>query len=179
MLPTMVSTITAPAKLLSLISKKPQIFTDALTIAIGLIRGYSLANLKWMCKQSVLESAASTSNVFQVCNNAWGMNAVTVRKTTQEGIYEAPNGEKLGVYPTLFAGALDRFYWDDYWGYSAYKRNTDYAQIVSNRYHESTGYAPAVDAVDNSAFRTAFVAVIAALPVELIILKMIWNFSNH
>lgn len=136
-------------------------------------------NLRWMCKQSVLESASSTSNVFAVCNNAWGMNAVSVRKTTQEGTYEAPNGEKLGVYPTLFAGALDRFYWDDYWGYNGYKRNDDYPQIVASRYHESTGYNPAVYAVDNPDFPLALGSVILALPVELLIFRTVWNFSNH
>ena len=66
--------------------------------ALGTLLGYSQQNLLFIYKQFLWEAARGTSNVFKTYNNAFGMNAVNVRQTTQTGTYET-SVETLGIYP--------------------------------------------------------------------------------
>jgi hypothetical protein len=141
----------------------------------GLAKGYSFANIVWLGKQVAHETAWGTSMSMDVDNNAWGMNCVHTRETTQTSCREAQN-EVLGQYRSIDSSCADRFMWDAYWGFDADKRSPEYGQIVSSKYHTSDGYAPAVAAIDGSPVRTAVLAAILIVPVELFILFQIGKF---
>lgn len=171
--------ITAPSALLArLLNKKSSEYNRAVaSITVrALLKGYSIRNVVWLAKQIAHETAWGTSNSMEVDKNPWGMNCVSVRETTQTGCREAANGERLGQYSSIASSCADRLLWDSYWGYDADKRNPNYPQIVSERYHTSPSYAPKVSAVDIRPVRIAVFAAILTVPAELFILYKLFNF---
>ena len=165
------------ARIAGLLNKQALAFNVAVCSITyrALAKGYSFSNIVWLGKQIAHETAWGTSNSMDVDNNAWGMNCVTTRETTQIGCREAQN-EVLGQYGSIDASCADRLMWDSYWGFDANKREPAYGQVISSKYHTSDGYAPAVDAIGSSPVRTAVITAIVLVPVELFMVFGIVKF---
>lgn len=158
------------------VSNSPTLAVQSYFIAYGLMKGYSLANIKWMCKQFRLETASGTSNVFESFHNVSGMGCVQVRENKQNGCYTAPNGENIGTYKNVNDSVCCRFLWDAYFGFDTDKRSTLYPAVVSERYHGSPDYMASVDAVSVPNWNLSIMLTLATLPLEFLLIKKIWNF---
>lgn len=165
----------------SLLNRKTVAFNAAVASITyrALARGYSLANIQFLAKQIAHETGWGTSNSIDVDQNAWGMNCVSVRETTQIGCRQATQNEVLGQYDSVDSSCHDRLLWDDYWGYDAYKSNTQYPIEIAAKYHTSTGYASAVGAIDNGPIRIAVFTAILLVPVELFMLTKVFQFIKR
>jgi hypothetical protein len=131
----------------------------------GIARGYSLRAMRWMYKQSVLETGGMTSRAYRQNKNAFGMAKVHRRPTTQVGSRpeEANDGENntIGIYESVWHSVVDRFMWDKYFGISG--KSSEYAQLVCAKgYNSRPTYLPAVNAMNDKTF-TAVMAVIATI----------------
>lgn len=60
-----------------------------------------------MAAQAKLETGNYTSNIFMCSNNLFGMKAVTLRKTTQNGDFRG-----YGTYDSWMESCIDRILWD-------------------------------------------------------------------
>ena len=146
--------------------------------ALGTLLGYSQQNLMFIYKQFLWETARGTSNVFKTYNNAFGMNAVNVRQTTQTGTYET-SVETLGIYPSVWSSVVDYFLWADYWSLDDFKRSDDYAQAASNIYHLSATYSYNVGSISPTGWNLGRLVTLTCLPLELLAIQKIWkSFKN-
>ena len=136
------------------------------TYVYFLAKGYTMQNCMFLAKQIAHETGWGTSNSISLDNNPWGMNCVSTRETTQTGCRETPSGEVLGVYPNCWHSVRDRYLWDNYWGIDSHKASTRYPEAVGERYHTSSGYIPAVMAVDESRIRRVMTWSMVVTPVE-------------
>ena len=136
----------------------------------ALAKGYSIPNIIWLAQQIALETNWGNSNSLDVDRNAWGMNCVSTRETTQIGCRETDSGEVLGQYTTVGDSSADRLLWDSYFGYDSYKRSNDYPEQVSSKYHTSPNYADTVSAVDSRSARIAVWISLLMVPTEAYIL---------
>lgn len=183
---TTASVITAPARLLLRLIKKDTGEVDSAIYTLALLQGYSTGNARWLAKQFRHETAHGTSYSFKNDLNAWGMNKVNVRPTTQTGSRPVGGsqailntGEVLGVYPSLWASVVDRFWWDSYWGLDAFKRSTDYPERVGEIYHASPSYSANVSAVNPSGYTTAVAVTWMMLPLEIFAIQKIWEYFKN
>ena len=160
------------AHVASLLNNKTVAFNKAIVSLTyrGLLKGYSWANLTWLGKQVAHETAWGDSRSIHEDKNAWGMNRVYVRDTTQIGHRTTDAGEELGVYSTIDSSTIDRFLWDNYWGFDGSKSSTSYPAEVGTKYHTSNGYVGAVDAVDAGAIRIAMITAVVMVPVEILLI---------
>ena len=172
----MVSAITALPVLVAKLTNNPTLKAQALIVGYGLFKGYSLNNIKWLCKQFRLETGNGSSNVFKTYHNAFGMGCVQQRQHQQTGCYVAPNGENIGIYASIGDSVHCRFMWDAYWGFDTDKRSTGYAEAVSTKYHESATYMAAVNAVGVSNWGSTLALTLATVPIELFLIKKLWKF---
>lgn len=175
----MVNLIAAPsAAISSLLNSKNYSFNQAvaqLTVC-GLVKGYSIKNIIFLAQQIAQETAWATSYSYHNDFNAWGMNCVSSRETTQIGCRETDSGEVLGMYDNVYRSTVDRFLWDSYWGYDSLKRSTDYAETISKKYHTSVNYASAVSNIDTRSIRIAVYTAILTTPVELFLLYKLFKY---
>jgi len=160
----------------SKLTNSPTLKAQALIVGYGLLKGYSLSNIKWLCKQFRLETGNGESNVFKSFNNAFGMGCVQQRQHLQNGCYVAPNGENIGTYASIANSVYCRYMWDAYWGFDTDKRSTGYAEVVGTKYHESAAYVAAVNAVSVSNWGTTVALTLATVPIELFLIKKLWKF---
>lgn len=164
----MVSAITRPAAtLLRVATGLPSNYCRALTATglLGLLRGYSWANVEWLLKQVQLETGRGSSKAIQQDNNAWGMSCVSVRPTNQVGCRELPDGNTLGKYASVEESVLDRFAWDDWKGLQGLKRSPAYpAEVNVQGYNPSGIYAYSVHSVSGQDARSVCYAL-GAVPV--------------
>lgn len=152
---------------LALVTNQPSKYWQALlaVYALGLPRGYSRANLEWMCKQVALETGWGTSKGLLEDSNAWGMSRVRTRPTTQSGWRQLSDGNTLGQYDNVTDSVRDRFMWDDYWNTSELRKDPGYPRRVAERYlQEKPEYLDSVDRLGGQDARTAGLALVA-IPV--------------
>lgn len=172
----MENVITAPAGIVSrLLNNKSFAYNKAVAGITyrALSKGYSIPNIIWLAKQIALETNWGLSNSFTMDNNAWGMNCVSSRETTQIGCREVTNSEVLGQYSSIGFSNTDRLLWDTYWGYDSHKRSISYPEVVSSTYHASPEYADTVSSVDSRSARIAVWTAILMVPTEAYLL---WRF---
>lgn len=166
----LIRVISAPVKW---ITGESQLYCDAVAAIIlqGGLRGYSWGNLFWLSKQVAHETAWGTSNSMELDANAFGMNCVQIRETTQTGCRETSTGEVLGVYPSVWRSVRDRYLWDNYWDIADYRKSSQYPTEVGRYYHTSSGYINQVTAVDESRIKRVMWLTAVMLPVELMAVK--------
>ena len=175
----MVNLIAAPsAAISSLLNGKTYAYNKAIAqlTALGLVKGYSIKNIVFLAQQIAQETAWATSYSFHNDFNAWGMNCVSSRDTTQVGCRETDSGEVLGMYDNVYRSTADRFLWDSYWGYDSLKRSPEYAEVISSKYHTSPDYASTVSNIDTRSVRIAVYAAIITTPVELFLLYKLFKY---
>lgn len=166
------------ARVASLLNNKSLAYNKAVASITyrALAKGYSIANIKWLAKQIALETNWGTSNSIEVDLNAWGMNCVSSRETTQIGCREVNSYESLGQYSSIDASCADRLYWDSYWGYDTHKRSTQYPQMVGQKYHTSSNYVDSVSAFNSRPAGIAVWVSIIMIPTEAFLL---WRFFKY
>lgn len=172
----MENVITAPAGIVaSLLNNRSRVYNKAVAGITyrALAKGYSISNIIWLAQQIALETNWGDSNSMEIDLNAWGMNCVSTRETTQIGCREVLNGEVLGQYSSIGSSNTDRLLWDTYWGYDSLKRSNEYSEVVSSKYHASLDYADTVSSVDSRSARIAVWTAILMVPTEAYLL---WKF---
>lgn len=174
----MVSAITLIPRIVSKISKSKTLAVQSEILALGLLKGYSFSNIKFLIRQFRLETAHGTSNVYESFYNAFGMGCVQVRQHLQSGCYVAPNGENIGIYKNVSDSIACRFLWDDYFGFDTDKHTLMYSPNVASKYHESPDYLRRVDAVRITNWNATLFLTMLSLPIEAYILYRLWNFSK-
>lgn len=141
----------------------------------GLLKGYSLKNLKWILNQAHLETGHFTSRIFRELNSPFGMSCVRSRKTTQIGCENLSDGNTAGVYSSRWSAINDRFLWDEEFGINP--RSNNYAKEVSKSYHPSSTYEQSVTntrADLHGGFGLlSWVLVFAPLPILAIIVYLL------
>ena len=143
---------------------------------LGMMYGYSSANMKWIYKQMLLETAFGESNGVINRNNAFGMSCVNVRQNTQIGCERVSPVETQGVYKNLFDSVVDRYMWDNYWNLDGAKRSDSYREDVSNIYHTSAAYADNVSATPAPGWTVAKTCAMVGVPLEILAIQKIWKY---
>lgn len=162
-------------RLTALISKPVAWFTGEhpafvhgalLTAVYFLSKGYSVRNIRALVQQMAHETAWGTSYSVETDNNLWGMNCVSLRETSQNGCRETNSGEVLGTYSSLWHSVRDRYLWDDYWGYTDYRKSSNYMETISERYHASPNYSGAVLSVSETRVNRVLTGILFVVPLE-------------
>jgi len=99
--------------------------------------------LKYAKAQARVETANFTSTLFKKHNNAFGMNCVRTRDTTQVACTEAvfDSGMKKGVYTTPASSVQDFVMWLVYTNFPFSLRNVEqYVQELDKRKFFGTSY---------------------------------------
>lgn len=156
-----------PSQLLGLLKSLNPKYSKALvyTYVLGTFKGYSFDNITFMINQITHETGHGTSNAIQTYNNTNGMNCVAVRPTTQTSCTD--NAESLGVYPDIYDSIIDRFMWDDYWGFDALRGDSSYITAVCSKYHTSPDYEGIVSSLGNSLPKSVRLVSVAVFPLEI------------
>lgn len=144
--------------------------------SLGTALGYSGKNIDFIYKQFILETAAGKSVAFRQDLNAFGMNEVNVRETTQIGARRVSPNEVLGQYASVWASCVDYFLWADYWGLDAFKRSTDFPERVGDIYHVNPDYTASVASTTAVGLTAGKAITWLVLPLEFLAIQKIWNF---
>lgn len=163
--------ITAAAHVAKLFNKRPVDFNRAVVSITyrGLLKGYSWRNIMFLGKQIAKETGYGDSRSIQEDKNAWGMNCVHVRETTQVSCRTTSSGEVLGQYRSIDSSCLDRLIWDNYWGFDSHKRDDSYPEQVGTKYHTNPGYIGSVESYPDSDVRAAMLTAVFMIPLELLL----------
>lgn len=95
------------------------------------------------------------------------MNCVAIRPTTQTSCTD--NEESLGIYNDIYDSCVDRFIWDNYWGFDLAKSDDDYPNQVCTKYHTSPTYLPSVNSLGLSVAKFVRVIVLIVVPLEILL----------
>lgn len=167
--------IQVTAQLIAAVLKEPRAKVEAVgaLLLLGLFKGYSLANIRWIAQQSALETGFWTNRGTTEDNNVFGMSRVNTRPTTQTGWRRINEHETSGVYSSVWSCVRDRFMWDRYWGVDADRKSDGYSAKVCEVYHASSSYCGSVDATLVGNYRTIQGAWSVVIPVEAAVLLQI------
>lgn len=182
-----VSAITViPALAQKLVNQKRKLDWLALVSSVslqGIVKGYSISNLKWIIAQAALESDWGNSNLATTHNSYWGMWQPRQREYFAEGIHSTNDGVANVVYLTYrspWQCARDRFAWDAEFNESVlpFKASPLYGEAVGSRFHGSSAYASAVRNVMESNIKELTTGVWVSLtvaPLELYLATKIFT----
>jgi hypothetical protein len=143
----------------------------------GLLYGYSISNIQWMCKQVILETGWGGSRLLESNNNAFGMSCSNNPANLQIGCEQLSDGNTNAKFKSIKTSVKDRFLWDRkrFTVPYAHRKLSSYAQEVSDRYipSSSTSYYQSVTNLNvNSGY--IFLTYCIFIPVEiLLIIKLI------
>lgn len=169
----MESVITAiPAALNKALGKRRfNFYSLAGAVAVqGILKGYSLANIRWIIAQAALESDWGASNGATQHNAYFGMMVPSSREYVASGTYENADGQAL-AYKSAWQCAKDRFMWDEDFTQSVlpHKAGSRYPKAVSSIYHGSASYEGAVTnlaTLHKPEIQRAVLITLLVLPLE-------------
>lgn len=143
----------------------------------GILKGYTLRNLKWILNQAHLETGHFQSRIFLENNSPFGMSCVVKRQTTQVACENLPDGNTSGIYKSHWSAIKDRFLWDEEFGISPDSQT--YSQDVSERYHPDSTYEARVtntraDLLGGFGL-LSWVLLLCPIPLLVVLLLMIKN----
>jgi hypothetical protein len=167
-----------PSQALKLTKSLPLKYAQACvyTYILGVYRGYSFENITFMINQITHETGHGLSNAIESYNNTNGMNCVSTRPTTQTSCTE--NAESLGIYSDIYDSVIDRFMWDDYWGFDTLRTNDSYIEAAANRYHTSSSYSSIVSSLGTSVPNASRLVSLVVVPMELLLPIFLYKYAK-
>ena len=132
--------------------------------------GYSIKNIEFLCKQSILESGWGGSRLLEKNNNVFGMSCSNNPNNLQTGCEYLVDGNTNAVFTSIKNSVKDRFLWDRKRFTVPYEHRKEdtYKIEVINRYfpQNSNVYLTSIDNIRvNSGI--IFLAYCIFIPVEL------------
>lgn len=132
-------------------------------------RGYSLANVFNLIRQSNNETGNGNDYKFTVHNNAWGM----MRPSWSTRAIGSIGTEGQAIYKNVNDGTLDRLDWDRRNGITG--REVEYLAMVQDKgYNPNPMYPVHVGNFDP--LRASVIRVLVALPLAFVV--VLYSFKN-
>lgn len=135
---------------------------------VGLLKGYSMDNLVWICKQIRLETGGWSRGLIEG-RNPFGLGCAKKRPNNQVGCIDNED-VGIGVYSSIWKAVQDRFAWDEYW---KIEPGEGYPERVAAKYHLSDTYARSVASVSGVYMRNGLMRALASILLGTIVVKYI------